>query len=393
MARRKSGASRGARTDMGPVSPPGSCQTPQPSNLAVGSASLTASGPWCRGGWHRRPCPKAGPARPDGAGRCAPRPVALPKINRGGPRAPAPGDGTDARSSDRRRRSHAHRAGLQGLARPASPGRDGGLCARRAPGAQPRPRSGAGRGGLLRRRPAPGLQGFNLARIMVLLSERLPDSVNGATVSRYCASSLETIRQAANAVGAGQGDAYVAAGVEWVSRYNESVEGARPQDQNEKLQGRNGQPDAYISDGADRRERGRALRGQPGGHGQVRPALPGARGSLTGGRLLRPRDRPRHACRRHRGGQGRRPAGELEPGEARGAGSRLQGGRQGHGRQLVSAERRRRRGARDVGGQGRGARICARAPGSSPPPRRPSSPSTWAWRRSGPSARCSSAPA
>jgi acetyl-CoA C-acetyltransferase len=94
-----------------------------------------------------------------------------------------------------------------------------------------------------------GLQGFNIARIMVLLSKKLPISVNGASVSRYCASSLETIRQAANAVEAGQGDAYIAAGVEWVSRYNEAVEGARPQDQNEQLQGRNGQPDAYISMG------------------------------------------------------------------------------------------------------------------------------------------------
>jgi acetyl-CoA C-acetyltransferase len=94
-----------------------------------------------------------------------------------------------------------------------------------------------------------GLQAFNLARIMVLLSERLPQQAPGATVSRFCASSLETIRQAANAVTAGQGDAYVAAGVEWVSRYNEAVEGARPQDQNEKLQGRNGGPDAYISMG------------------------------------------------------------------------------------------------------------------------------------------------
>jgi acetyl-CoA C-acetyltransferase len=94
-----------------------------------------------------------------------------------------------------------------------------------------------------------GLQAFNLARIMVLLSERLPVSVNGATISRYCASSLESIRQAANAVRAGQGDAYIAAGVEWVSRYNEAVEGARPQDQNEKLQGKNGQPDAYIAMG------------------------------------------------------------------------------------------------------------------------------------------------
>jgi acetyl-CoA C-acetyltransferase len=94
-----------------------------------------------------------------------------------------------------------------------------------------------------------GLQAFNLARIVVLLSERLPVSVNGATISRYCASSLESIRQAANAVAAGQGDAYIAAGVEWVSRYNEAVEGARPQDQNEKLQGRNGQPNAYITMG------------------------------------------------------------------------------------------------------------------------------------------------
>jgi len=94
-----------------------------------------------------------------------------------------------------------------------------------------------------------GLQGFNVGRIIALLSERLPMGVNGATISRYCASSLESIRQASNAVVAGQGDTYIAAGVEWVSRYNEAVEGARPQDQNENLQGRDGQPDAYISMG------------------------------------------------------------------------------------------------------------------------------------------------
>ena len=94
-----------------------------------------------------------------------------------------------------------------------------------------------------------GLQGFNMGRIIALLSERLPLGTNGATVSRYCASSLESIRQASNAIVAGQGDAYIAAGVEWVSRYNEAVEGARPQDQNEKLQGGNGNPDAYISMG------------------------------------------------------------------------------------------------------------------------------------------------
>jgi acetyl-CoA C-acetyltransferase len=94
-----------------------------------------------------------------------------------------------------------------------------------------------------------GLQAFNIARIMVLLSEKLPVSVNGTTISRYCASSLEAIRQAANAVQAGQGDTYIAAGVEWVSRYNERTEPAGGDDQNEKLQGKNGQPDAYIAMG------------------------------------------------------------------------------------------------------------------------------------------------
>jgi acetyl-CoA C-acetyltransferase len=94
-----------------------------------------------------------------------------------------------------------------------------------------------------------GLQGFNLGRIIALLSDRLPLETNGTTISRYCASSLEAIRQAGNAVAAGQGDVYIAAGVEWVSRYNEAVEGARPQDQNERLQGKNGDVDAYIAMG------------------------------------------------------------------------------------------------------------------------------------------------
>ena len=94
-----------------------------------------------------------------------------------------------------------------------------------------------------------GLQAFNVARIMVLLSEKLPMSVNGATVSRYCASSLEAIRQAGNAVKAGEGDVYIAAGIEWVSRFNERTEPAGADDQNENLQGSNGDPDAYIAMG------------------------------------------------------------------------------------------------------------------------------------------------
>jgi acetyl-CoA C-acetyltransferase len=94
-----------------------------------------------------------------------------------------------------------------------------------------------------------GLQAFNIARIMVLLSEKLPETVNGVTMSRYCASSLDSIRHAANAIRAGQGDTYIAAGVEWVSRYNERTEPAGVADQNEKLQGKDGAPNAYIEMG------------------------------------------------------------------------------------------------------------------------------------------------
>jgi acetyl-CoA C-acetyltransferase len=94
-----------------------------------------------------------------------------------------------------------------------------------------------------------GLQAFNIARIIALLSEKLPQTVTGVTVSRYCASSLDSIRHAANAIKAGQGDVYVAAGVEWVSRYNERQEAAGVVDQNEKLQGKDGTPNAYIAMG------------------------------------------------------------------------------------------------------------------------------------------------
>ncbi|MBA3301890.1 MAG: acetyl-CoA C-acyltransferase, partial [Thermoleophilaceae bacterium] len=93
-----------------------------------------------------------------------------------------------------------------------------------------------------------GKQAFNLARIVVLLSE-LPDGVNGVTLSRYCASGLDAIRYAANAVKAGQGDAYIAAGVEIVSQYNERQEAAGEADQHPRLRGENGDVNAYISMG------------------------------------------------------------------------------------------------------------------------------------------------
>ncbi|MCW2980219.1 MAG: acetyl-CoA C-acyltransferase [Solirubrobacterales bacterium] len=94
-----------------------------------------------------------------------------------------------------------------------------------------------------------GLQAFNMGRIISLLSEKLPQTVNGVTVSRYCSSSLDAIRHAGNAIKAGEGDAYIAVGVEWVSRFNETTEAARAQDRDENLIGENGRPNAYIDMG------------------------------------------------------------------------------------------------------------------------------------------------
>ncbi len=95
-----------------------------------------------------------------------------------------------------------------------------------------------------------GLQAFNIARIMVILSEKLGEETTGVTVSRYCASSLDAIRHAANAIRNGEGDAYVAAGVEFVSRFNERTEAAGVADRNEKLTGEHADyPNVYIDMG------------------------------------------------------------------------------------------------------------------------------------------------
>ena len=78
------------------------------------------------------------------------------------------------------------------------------------------------------------------------------------TISRYCASSLDAIRHAANAIRAGEGDTYIAAGVEWVSRYNERTEPAGAEDQNPNLQGNDGASRTPTSRWASRRSTSRS---------------------------------------------------------------------------------------------------------------------------------------
>lgn len=63
-----------------------------------------------------------------------------------------------------------------------------------------------------------GEQNFNLGRVLALLAH-LGEDVPGTTVNRYCASSLQTIRMAAHAIWSGEGDVFIAAGVEFVSRF------------------------------------------------------------------------------------------------------------------------------------------------------------------------------
>jgi acetyl-CoA C-acetyltransferase len=64
---------------------------------------------------------------------------------------------------------------------------------------------------------AEGESGYNIGRNAALLSG-IDHHVPGTTVNRFCASSLQTTRMAFHAIKAGEGDAYIAAGVEAVSR-------------------------------------------------------------------------------------------------------------------------------------------------------------------------------
>jgi acetyl-CoA C-acetyltransferase len=62
-----------------------------------------------------------------------------------------------------------------------------------------------------------GEQGFNMARVVAIMLGY--DHLPGATLTRYCSSSLQTTRMAFHAIKAGEGDVFISAGVECVSRY------------------------------------------------------------------------------------------------------------------------------------------------------------------------------
>ena len=211
-----------------------------------------------------------------------------------------------------------------------------------------------------------GDQGYNVGRNAALLAG-IDHHVPACTLNRFCASSLQTIRMAFHAIKAGEGEQYVAAGVESVSHAG----GGAPVPYHPKLDGSDGSLyDVYIPMGVTAENvaqrcqvsreaqdewavvsQGRAVAAQASGHfdREIVPVdVPEARdddGNVTAeARTVTKDDGPRA------GTTMMRCSANLKPVVPR--------GRDGHRRQLLPAERRRRRRARD-----------GRGPGGEPGPR------------------------
>ena len=203
-----------------------------------------------------------------------------------------------------------------------------------------------------------GLQAFNIGRIIALLSERLPLGTNGAT-------DLALLRLEPRVDPRGRERGHGRPGRRLHRRrrrvglaLQRAHRGRRRRGPERAPPGQERRPGRLHRDGPHRRERGRASTRSAA---RTWTSTPSARRSWP--------------CSRRRSGffdreivpvtlpdgtvvakdDGPRASSTLEKLVA--ARARLQGGRQGHGRQLVPAERRRRRGARDVGHEGGRARA------------------------------------
>jgi len=76
-----------------------------------------------------------------------------------------------------------------------------------------------------------GEQGYNMARVVAIMLGL--DKLPGTTVTRYCSSSLQTTRMAYHAIKAGEGDVFISAGVEMVSRFGKGNSDSWPDTKNE----------------------------------------------------------------------------------------------------------------------------------------------------------------
>ena len=232
-----------------------------------------------------------------------------------------------------------------------------------------------------------GEQGYNMGRIVAV--QLGYDFLPGTTITRYCSSSLQTTRMAAHAIRAGEGDAYISAGVETVSRFvkgnsdsyedtknplfadaeartaeTAQTEGADWHDPRED----GVLPDAYIAMGETAENLARLKGISRLETGRVRGLLaePCREGHRE--RLLRAGDHAGHHPGRHGGLHRRRPARRHHAGGHRRAQAGLSPGRHRHRRQRLPAERRRLGRAGDERHQGRRAGAHPAGPDRLPPP-------------------------
>jgi len=75
-----------------------------------------------------------------------------------------------------------------------------------------------------------GEQGYNLGRVVAVMLGL--DTVPGTTITRYCSSSLQSTRMAYHAIKAGEGDVFISAGVELVSRFGKGSSDGAPETKN-----------------------------------------------------------------------------------------------------------------------------------------------------------------
>ena len=97
-----------------------------------------------------------------------------------------------------------------------------------------------------------GESGNNMGRVVSVLLGL--DDVPGATITRYCSSSVQTSRMAFHAIKAGEGDVYISAGVETVSRFAKGTSDHIPDTRNARFEKAEARTDTYAEGGQDWRD-------------------------------------------------------------------------------------------------------------------------------------------
>ncbi|MGN6783195.1 MAG: acetyl-CoA C-acetyltransferase [Marmoricola sp.] len=93
-----------------------------------------------------------------------------------------------------------------------------------------------------------GESGNNMARVVTTL---LGYEIPGATITRYCSSSVQTSRMAFHAIKAGEGDVYISAGVETVSRFAKGTSDHIPDTRNPRFDAAQRRTEEYAQGGKD----------------------------------------------------------------------------------------------------------------------------------------------